>query len=83
MAKLTSTELDKIRAHQQAQLDEYLAQARSPAERAELLAHATEPGVCDPEYCPWQAYPESLCIRAQQHGPNCRCHDCCADDDMD
>lgn len=53
-----------------------LAGARSDAERAALLAHATTPGDCDAEYCPWAGFKDSMCIRSQTHHKNCRCPDC-------
>lgn len=63
-----------------ARLEESLKCARDDAERAALLAHATEPGECDAEYCPWARFKESLCIRKQTHHKNCRCPDCCCED---
>lgn len=65
------------------ELEACLSQSRNDEERAALLAHATEPGECDAEYCPWQAFDgnSNLCCRNQTHHPNCRCYDCCADDD--
>lgn len=64
-------------------LQRYLEAARSDCERAELLAHATVPGTCDAEYCPWRYMQENLCIREELHTPNCRCPDCCAEDDWE
>lgn len=62
-------------------LESALADAPNDAVRAVMLAHATTPGECDAEYCPWSRYEYDMCIRSQTHTPNCRCHDCGALDD--
>lgn len=80
----TETVAEAIKRVEAAKLAAVLPTAANDAERAALLAHATEPGECDAEYCPWGAYKESLCIRSSTHHRNCRCPDCCSmDDELD
>lgn len=75
--KLSNEELKKIEAYNAERLAACLDAARNAEERAELLAHATTPGECDAEYCPWSHMRENLCCRESSHHKNCRCADCC------
>lgn len=76
--RLTDAELVKIKASAQERMEKCLEQVSDDKERKALLEHATVPGECDAEYCPWSVFGESHCLRNQTHHENCRCAECCS-----